>query len=190
MCWIACKQLGVQLLTQPCHAAAGGTIALDSAPGRGARFTVVVPVQLLPDDADEGSCADVPICTSLDVCDEAAAATGIQASLSGTAAAAVEEAANSPVTPVAADAGTRLRVLLVDDHQASRARRSACLSHAACTQLTAARPLRSSTCACASACWCVLRAAAHFALRRALTPQHGRRGLLRAAGAHGCHHRG
>lgn len=109
----------------------GGSVGVTSAPGRGARFTVIVPVQVLPEDASSSSdsvsgasaqhgamrtVAQFPAETASTV----AASTPDVAPRAGTAAAAGHDAAaasSPPDSPLSGPTSPRrMRVLLVEDH--------------------------------------------------------------------------
>jgi hypothetical protein len=111
------------------RAAMGGSITLDTALGRGARFTVSVPVQRVcpaedvPAAGGGGSTPDAPPTQhSADVAD-AAAAPATPTRLATPTGLAVDAPAATPAPPLGAVAaaaaapdGRRRRILLVDDH--------------------------------------------------------------------------
>ena len=118
----------------------GGTVALETAPGRGARFTVVVPLQLLAGPPAPEALPPAP----------AVAAARAPSSVNGFAAAALPQEAEKPPPPPSPerkldaqlspprsppkaegaprDGARKLHCLLVEDHQLNAVRApSACL---------------------------------------------------------------
>ena len=101
--------------------ALGGSLSLQSATGRGARFELAVPVSVAPSSEAE---AAAPSNAPLQPAQEAPAAT----QATPTAAATEPQA---PATPESRDcAPRRLRVLLVEDHPLNAVRNSLACIHA------------------------------------------------------------